>query len=371
MKVAFSLYFTNSFGGAERRFTRIYNKIGKTGCDVTFLIRGCNNETARKVFKGADCDVSQIKQIVCFDNTYSLLRYVIKEKFEVVHFFDTSRFNLILNSVCKAGGLGTIFSICNYFDALNLSTPKEMKIVKKLVRKSDCVDLLYPSAKAFIDSFSHKKKVSITPGTFTDLAKFNVGQKNYSMIFSGRLDEQKNPLLLIEAIKLCSEDIRKQKYKILIIGKGQLESKVKDKIIDYEIEDVVEMLGYVKTSDYLPNANVFFSLQKVENYPSQSLAEAAACGCYSIITDVGDSRKCANESFALFIEDDPQQLADAILEYLLKDESEKISIISNARAFAEKNYTIDNSVIYFNKLLNNVKNELCVNRMRKNFSQLY
>jgi glycosyltransferase involved in cell wall biosynthesis len=91
---------------------------------------------------------------------------------------------------------------------------------------------------------------------------------------------------------------------------------------------------------------VYVSLQDTENYPSQSLLEAMACGCAVVATDVGLTRHLLDESCALLVPRDPVALADA-LAYLLEKEPMRGSLGRNAQRIATSTHTIERFAAYF------------------------
>lgn len=355
MRFALLFYLKDSFGGAERRLTRVYNELcaedNSIQCDI--VVRGCNKDTAMKLFKQADCCVENINKIIAFESPFMCLLYLLfTRQYKLVQFFSASNYNIAVQYVCKISSKLNLYTVCGYQEACNTFPEKHMKKVRKQLSLADFVDLLNPTGIPFVSRYIKSGKLSITPGTFTDLNVFVPQKKERTIVYAAaRLEPSKNPRLFIEGIYICRNDIRKAGYKVYLLGKGYEEEYLKRYIKDHDISDIVNMVGYDKTSKYLPSASVFFSLQMLENYPSQSLAEAAASGCYLIITDVGDSRKCADESFASFIKDDPEQLADALKEYLRSDDEKRKKIIQSARSYAEKNYSIEASKEYYRNLL--------------------
>ena len=227
-----------------------------------------------------------------------------------------------------------------------------MRKVKLQLRLANHVDLLNPSGADFISRYVKKENLSITPGTFTDLTLFKPQEKNKTIVYAAaRLEESKNPILFIESINEARDAIRAAGYRVILLGQGQYEEYLQNYVKDHDLTDIVHLAGYDKTSKYMPTANVFFSTQVLENYPSQSLAEAAACGCYAIITDVGDSRRCADESFAAFVKPSKEELAQALVRYIGYSEQEKKAIVEKARAFAETHYSIEESKKYYLEIL--------------------
>lgn len=227
-----------------------------------------------------------------------------------------------------------------------------MLLTKIQLRLADHVDLLYPAGVDFISRYVKEGRLTVTPGTFTDLDLFKPQKKNKTIVYAAaRLEDSKNPILFIESINACADQIRAAGYRVILLGKGKYEEYLHNYVKKNELTDIVYLAGYDQTSKYMPTASVFFSTQKLENYPSQSLAEAAACGCYLIITDVGDSRRCADDSFAAFVKANSQELSQALVRYIGYSDQEKEAIVSKARAFAEAHYSIEESKRYYLEIL--------------------
>ena len=352
MKVALLFFARDFLGGAERRLLRIYNGIASEENICDLIVFGCNMSLLQKILSKADCKTDNINCIRAFESKLQCLKYLAKDSsYGLIHFVDASSFNLMVAYLCKIRRKFSLYSICNYHIAKDAICNREKRINRKIIKTVSHVDLLYPSSLDFIKRIAGNK-VSVTPGTFTNLELFCPTVKEKLILFAAaRLEEAKNPMLLVKAVSIICDEIKNSRYKVKILGKGYEEDIIRNYILENNLSEVVELVGYVRTSDLIPKASVFLSLQKIENYPSQSLAEAIACGCYVIVTDVGDSRKCANAAFSDFIEDDPKALADALLMYINKSDKEKEEIVDRARKFALDNYSIDRSEEYFSHLI--------------------
>lgn len=355
MDIAFVFGSKNFFGGVQRRLTRIYNEICAENddlkCDI--VIRGCDLNTALALFRRADCDVANINHICAFKSPLKFLLHVLfLSKYKIIHFFGAGKQNIVLQLICKLCNKNNIYTICSYQEAYNCHPAKRMRKVKLQLRLADHVDLLYPSGAEFISRYVKKGRLTITPGTFTDLTIFKPQEKDKTIVYAAaRLEDAKDPILFIESINEASNAIRTAGYRVILLGQGKYEEYLHNYVKDHDLTDIVHLAGYDKTSKFMPKANVFFSTQKLENYPSQSLAEAAACGNYLIITDVGDSRRCAEESFAAFVNPQKEELAQALVRYFAFSDQEKESIAAKARAYAETHYSIEEGKKYYLEIL--------------------
>lgn len=362
MKVALVIGCGNNViapGGAQRRLCRIYNALCKENknllCDI-IVVTPNKKMNSKMLFDAMDCSAENLN-IVIIEKVYSLFYFLFNRRYRLVHVWGESKLPVIHQLIFAIRRQKTLRSALTYPTAYNLSSKLHMLMFKTTLFFADYVDLLYPAAKEFVSQYT-KGKLSITPGTFTDLNIFQPKKKEKTMVYAAaRLEDNKDPKLLLRAVNICKDDIRKNGYRVIVLGKGEHEEWMKSYIAENELNDIVEMAGYQKTSEYLPSAEVFFSLQKNENYPSQSLAEAVACGCYSIITDVGDSRRCATEEFAAFVEGTDVEVARAITQYFLISKEEKENKILLARQFALQNYSIEKSKDYYMNLIEEICNK--------------
>lgn len=354
MNISFVFGLKNSFGGAERRLTRVYNEICSENKDIKcdFIGRGCDKNKVLKKFQEADCSVENLNRIQVFKSQLRSFLCMLHPSYKTVHFYGANKYNLLSLLICKLSNKKSIYTVCGYREAYNRFPTKHMIIVKIQLRLADHVDLLYPAGVNFISKYVKEGRLTVTPGTFTDLERFKPQEKEKTILYAAaRLEDTKNPILFIESINESRDAIRKAGYKVILLGQGKYEKYLQNYVEDHGLTDIVHLAGYDKTSKYMPSANVFFSTQVLENYPSQSLSEAAACGCYAIITDVGDSRRCADESFAAFVKPDKRALSQALIEYLELSEQEKKAIVGKARAFAEEHFSIEASKKYYLDIL--------------------
>lgn len=354
LRVALVFTITQPFGGVRRRILRVYNELcrdkNRISCDV--IVGGVNEIRARELFELADCPVDNLNIQAVEEKKRLPLQLIAHHNYDVVHFLHFNRVLCAMQALCAIMHIPVLLTICDYIQAYGLRSSSREKLVHTQWRQSDYIDLLYPLAEEHVKQFT-QGKISITPGTFTNLNLFKPAPKDKVIVFSAaRLEETKGVQLLMDSINVCQNTIRSHGYQLIVLGRGYLEDYLRSFITEEKLNDIVKMVGYQKTSEHLPSASIFLSLQKYENYPSQSLAEAVACGCYIICTDVGDSRKCASEEFARFVpEDNPEALHEALKEYFIKDEEEKIAVVSAARKFALDKYSIATSLEYYSGIL--------------------
>jgi glycosyltransferase involved in cell wall biosynthesis len=104
----------------------------------------------------------------------------------------------------------------------------------------------------------------------------------------GRLDQEKNPMLLLQV--LAGLRARDSRWRLKIVGEGPLRGAVEARIRALGLEDAVELLGYVPNGEALwaryRASNAFLHVSLTEGQP-QVLVEAQAAGLPIVATDVG------------------------------------------------------------------------------------
>lgn len=359
MKIMLLVYGARSrFGGAERRLIRMLNKVGETDDAVLLAMDGSAKELQESLAV-SNCDTSNFRRVECLGGSPgklpSLLRLrktlalVAEERPDVVHIYGVGRFPFALLTLLKpmrCHSLLTAANVLHYY-----GTKTDRLLLAPCCRLATHIDLLYPGQLAFYESLS-PTPVTVTPGTFTDLELFKPAPKRNLIAFvAARLVEQKNPRLFLEAISLCADEMRACGWQALLCGKGEQEAVLRAQMAALDLADVVSMPGYVATHEVMPTVRVMCSVQRGGNYPSQAVAEAAACGCYVLATDEGETYRMFDSSYMELVPpDNPAALAEALMRLMHLSEGEWAQIAVEARAWAEKNFDMAASVAYFKEV---------------------
>jgi len=104
-----------------------------------------------------------------------------------------------------------------------------------------------------------------------------------------RLEPEKNPVLLVEALARLEHE-RPGRYRLTFVGRGQLESRVRQRASELGVADRLVLSGYVpfgpELLDLYRRAHIFAHVSLTEGVP-QVLIEALATGTPIVATDVG------------------------------------------------------------------------------------
>ena len=132
----------------------------------------------------------------------------------------------------------------------------------------------------------------------------------------GRLDPEKNPMLLPEILAALRR--RSDRWRLAVVGEGPLEGAVRRRSEQLDVGDALELLGYVPNGPRLWEqyraAHAFLHVSLTEGLP-QVLFEAQASALPVVATDVGGVRAAVGDT-ALLVPPRDAGAAVAALERL-------------------------------------------------------
>lgn len=190
-----------------------------------------------------------------------------------------------------------------------------------------------------------EKSISITPCSFTEYSKCRIGDKSiFQVAFAGRLEVNKNPELFVEAARILSKKYPEIVFHIM--GEGRLSSIIKETVDSIGISNIKFHGFHPQPTEVLAETSVFVSIQTTNNYPSQSVLEAMGCGNSIIATDVSDTRMFINENNGILIDLELNNLVNAIEKlYLNKNLREQLG--NYAYSYVRVNHTIEKMANYY------------------------
>lgn len=215
---------------------------------------------------------------------------------------------------------------------------------KKLYRKADAIVALCEAVKTnLVDhGFAHPDQVSViyNPVVNDALQKglqenvthpfFNAGVPVYISV--GRLARAKNFSLIIRAFSLL---IRKKDARLMLIGDGPEKEMLNELVVKLQLRDKIAFTGQVVNPyPYLRQADVYVLSSLFEGLPN-ALIEAMACGIQLVSVNCpgGSAEVLMNGKVGKLVpENDPEQLANAMLE-MIEHPVNKEVLIESARRF--------------------------------------
>jgi glycosyltransferase involved in cell wall biosynthesis len=166
----------------------------------------------------------------------------------------------------------------------------------------------------------------------------------------GRLDPEKNPLLLIDVLqRLRLQDAR---WRLTVAGGGPLAGELAARAAAAGVSDAIDFLGYVAQGDALRSLyrrhDVFLHVSLTEGLP-QVLVEAQAAGLPLVATAVGGVASAVEDSALLVPARDAGAAADALTR-ISGDRSLRQRLIERGLANASSQTTeaqLDRIVAFF------------------------
>ena len=121
-----------------------------------------------------------------------------------------------------------------------------------------------------------KRKVLLNGVSRYKISNSRITNNNISLLFVGKLIEDKGVMELIDAIQSLKE--KQHNFILNIVGKGPLEEKLKESIVKKKLDNYIKLIGSVKQEDihrHYDNADIYISLNKLGNL-SNTVLEAMA-----------------------------------------------------------------------------------------------
>jgi len=184
------------------------------------------------------------------------------------------------------------------------------------------------------------EKVSVIPNyvdTDTFIPGSDVKHSRGRLCFIGRLDKEKNPFALFDAIKGLDVEL-------LVVGNGSLGDQLKAKAESNGL--ATEFLGNVphpQLPGILNSADLFVLPSLYEGHP-KTLIEAMACGLPVIGTDVPGIRELINHRENGYLcGTTPEEIREAIRD-VLGDSSLRARMGRKAREFVVKHFALNRIV---------------------------
>jgi glycosyltransferase involved in cell wall biosynthesis len=340
MRRVFVLINNTGLGGAERRLGRFFARMVETDADVLVINAGLWEKLlATGVVSGHEKHVWRLAEpcgrladwIGLRQGTLAFflrkLDYLLFVCLLLVRYVLARRhlFHLVLGGAYIALPLivlrpdhRTVISVVSADLTLTVGAPYALPVYRYVLSRCTAIDALTEAARA--DLIQHKiagEKILVSSGSAVDLDRFRPAPvKQPWVVFAGRLVEEKNPLLFLEAIPAVRRAVPAARF--FLLGEGPLRPQVEEALDRSSLRGVVESGFRPDLASVLGEARVFVSLQRQDNYPSQSLLEAMACCVATVATDVGLTWKLVDEATGIRVKPNTDDIAEAVIS-LLRD----------------------------------------------------
>lgn len=199
---------------------------------------------------------------------------------------------------------------------------------------------LYDDYKKFL-KFNKHTKVVLLPNMITNLPNEKSDLSNSNLISVSRLDSGKR---IDEIVDIFSK-IENKESKLYIIGDGAEYNNLKNQIKDLNLEDRVQMLGYLNHENiekYMLNSSAFLMASITEGLPMvllEAMSYGVPCIVYKTASGTGDIVKNGENGYIINDRNQQEFISD-LNEFLSDDKLKKKmgkSAIKTAEKFEEKN----------------------------------
>jgi L-malate glycosyltransferase len=217
-------------------------------------------------------------------------------------------------------------------------------LTKITVNNADAIIVTDMKTEQFISAFTKKSEKIIRIPTAIDFESFQTlnlnnnksfAQKELIFGFIGRLNYQKNPSVIIDAVENLNTN---RLVKVLIAGDGPLRPYIENRLKTSKIKDCVTLLGAVteeEKDETLEKIDIFIMPSIVEGCPI-ALLEAMAASKAIIASNIPSIREVVRNGHEAILIDprDSEKIRDA-LEILCDNQVLRDSLGSNANDRAQ------------------------------------
>jgi glycosyltransferase involved in cell wall biosynthesis len=147
-----------------------------------------------------------------------------------------------------------------------------------------------------------------------DIAAPRSGEPSFSVLSVGRLETEKNPLLLADILAGLVE--RDQRWRLVVAGEGPLRGELEERLASLGVSTHADLLGYVPVDaglhDLYRSADYFLHVSWTEGLP-QVIFEAFAARLPVVATAVGGVPDAAGEAALLVQPGSAEPAVDALM----------------------------------------------------------
>jgi len=338
MRRVLILINNTGIGGAERRFGRLFARMADADADTVLVINaglwkrlmdgGMVSGCERRVWRFAEpcgwlaAGVGMRGALAFWlrKMDYLLFGIVLLARYGLA---PRRAFHLVLGGVYVALPLmllrpdhPMVLSVMSTELTLLVGMPASLALYHFALERCALIDALSEGICAdIVRRGIDGEKIVVSSGSAVEVDRFQPAPEKHSVVvFAGRLVEEKNPLLFVEAIPAVARAMPNARFHLL--GEGPLGPAVEEAVERAGLRTVVTTGFLLDLAPILAQTRVFVSLQRQDNYPSQSLLEAMACGAAVVATDVGLTWKLVDETTGIRVKPNPDDIAGAVIELL-------------------------------------------------------
>lgn len=365
---------SNGIGGAEKRFARLFNYLSAHSTRYTYTL------LLPKKLKQLLCEQKILtdhqKQVVEIFDSFPGNLFNHYHRFKFFKYRLPGR--LLLPILRRAWDAPQVQQVLAGFDLVHFCSAHPLQRIphaKPVVleepdsaSQASVSPLVFPwlAQGAFLSCLSPaigaaylqvaqdqamRDRVRIAPCSFIDYASPYVAPKERLIVFLGRMETIKHPQIFIAAIELLAQ--QRQDFQAVMLGTGWLDHELDALIVRRGLTQRLQRFYHPDPYAFLSRAAIFVSIQQFDNYPSQALIEAMACGCMPIASAVGQTALLVSPDVGYCVPLTAQDLA-AQLDHALQQFAQTVAMGEAARAKVLHEHTVQRYACYLEELYQDV-----------------
>jgi glycosyltransferase involved in cell wall biosynthesis len=333
-------YFYPYFGGTEKVLLEIYTRLAKNN-NVTVITSDIGSKPGEETFNGIHIIRLKSRQhnfvrlplpLTIMDGLNEAITRVDAEIYHINNRYQY--FRSTVNTIKKRVGKNLALTIHNSLpvgiDPITDFGGLAYDVIwgRRIMREANIITAVSKNAlEITVPKTFQNKSIVIHNGI--DYTKFRPAKNEYktekiknflgfgegiNIISNGRLTTQKGHKYLINAIMQLKS--RGTKANLLIIGRGPLESKLRELVKRLRIENHVRIINGIREEDlpYYYNSSDIFVFPSLYEPAGMAMLEALACGIPTIATKIGGIPETLGEYGEYIKIRDKNDIADKVLK---------------------------------------------------------
>jgi glycosyltransferase involved in cell wall biosynthesis len=355
------LLFNNStVGGAERRYAWVYQELRRRRIPIVLAINESLLMRLRRlgVITGAEAPDFVLKEplgqksflLRKIDYLLGLLPlslWIWRRRPQILHLVLGGAYLALPSQLFGTAPPAVLSVVCPSLRDM-VGSKTGLWLYRLALRRAERVDALTESVQRMVrEEGVAAERISMPSGSCVDTQRFRPATKQPWVVFSGRLIPEKDPLLFVQACMLVRERMRDRTLglRMFLLGDGPLRADAEALIEKQGLGPWMTVGWNDEVESVLNGASVFVSVQRTDNYPSQSLLEAMASGAAIVATDIGLTRKLVDDQVGRLVSATPIAVAEAIID-LLANPAQTVAMGVRARERVARQHSLERYLDY-------------------------
>lgn len=243
------------------------------------------------------------------------------------------------------------YTYCNPLPELNLRA----KFFKWMLNHSHLITVTGSYTRNFLTSIEiSENKIVVLPHVIDDNFKMKKVDKEYDLIFVGRLAKVKHVDVLVKAAQIITD--KYPNLKIVIVGDGECRSKLENLSNQRGLNSNIYFAGYqTNVWEWYNKAKFSILTSEREGFP-YSVVESLKCGVPVITSNCGDVQDLIEDGYnGIIIKryEDYKSFADKIINIL--DEEKRLEEYSFNSVESVKDINNENIASIWREIINSFK----------------